>query len=78
MSIEIKPKTFTIKLCNNLPFPYRRWEIIKFSSNGSTSVVTERGGKSGERISLLPYRVPQNKWFAKLKFFWLKIRVHYS
>jgi hypothetical protein len=78
MSTEVKPSTFTIKLCNNQPFPYRRWEIIKFSSTGRTSVVTERGGISGERLSLKPYKIPNNKWLAKLKFSWLKIRVHYS
>ena len=71
----MKPKDITITLSANHG-TFKRWEIIKVASNGSTSLITHVSDiNNGQSMTCKPYRVSKYWLIRLIKFNWVRLTV---
>ena len=69
-------RTKTVNIGTTYP-DYRKWEILKFNSTGSKSIVIRinSAGIGSTTYTMHPYKEHNKKWKHWIWFNWLKIKV---
>jgi hypothetical protein len=66
---------FDVRITGN---PFRRWDMIKVDIHNE-GIITEQIVRDDATIATVyRYKPHKNRWIRMIKFWWLKLKVHYS